>query len=244
MHDPDLVQVVKDRSAVTFMGPSATPQQALNASLANCLFHCWSGLSKLEDENLLSAFRVMKSSIDVCHSITSLLVFITHSQKLRSAYDQLVEPILTAMRRELGAIIARLHRIDFGKSADSMAGGGSSFYMKDLAEKLSFIKSEILSKYSVGEDGRAWYVYSLTWTNVCSLTDRRMISIVQYVIRTFVLHVSIAKPLGESGKLQLTSDMTELEFALSAFMVENSQNKRGDSLDTVGDDYRSLRAMR
>lgn len=66
----------------------------------------------------------------------------------------------------------------------------------------------------------------------------------KYVIKTFVLHASIAKPLGETGKLQLTSDMTELEFALSAFMTDKSQNKRGANWDAVGDDYRALRAMR
>lgn len=72
----------------------------------------------------------------------------------------------------------------------------------------------------------------------------RVVSIVQFVIRTFVLHVSIAKPLGESGKLQLTTDMAELEFALNGFMAEGP-NKRGGNLETlVGDDYRVLRAMR
>ena len=59
-----------------------------------------------------------------------------------------------------------------------------------------------------------------------------------------MLHVSIARPLGEGGKLQLTSDMTELEFALSAFMVENSQGKWSSDLETIGDDYRALRALR
>ena len=34
------------------------------------------------------------------------------------------------------------------------------------------------------------------------------------------MHVTIARPLGESGKLTLTNDMTELEFALDAFMRE------------------------
>ena len=63
-------------------------------------------------------------------------------------------------------------------------------------------------------------------------------------MRTFVLHISIAKPLGESGKLQLTRDMTELEFALSAFLVEGTQSKRGGNLETVGDGYKVLRAMR
>jgi hypothetical protein len=67
---------------------------------------------------------------------------------------------------------------------------------------------------------------------------------VKFVIRTFVLHVSIAKPLGESGKLQLTSDMTELEFALGAFMGENAQSKSSGNLESVGEDYRALRAMR
>ena len=69
-------------------------------------------------------------------------------------------------------------------------------------------------------------------------------SIVRSVIRTFVLHVSIAKPLGESGKLQLTSDMTDLEFALNAFMMDHPQSKRGGNLESVGDEYRILRAMR
>jgi hypothetical protein len=70
----------------------------------------------------------------------------------------------------------------------------------------------------------------------------RTTSIAKYVLRTFVNHVSIAKPLGESGKLQLTSDMTELEFALSAFMADHGKNAA--RLDVIGDDYRALRALR
>jgi conserved oligomeric Golgi complex subunit 5 len=75
-------------------------------------------------------------------------------------------------------------------------------------------------------------------------------SIAKYVIKTFLLHASIAKPLGETGKLQLTSDMTEFEFALSAFMADRpqqqqqQQRKRGVDWDRVGDEYRALRAMR
>jgi hypothetical protein len=127
----------------------------------------------------------------------------------------------------------------------SNIGGGSSLYMKDLVEKLAFIKAEVLSKFTVGEEGRIWYVSIII---VISLNDSvdgpRVIDIVRFVIRTFVLHVSIAKPLGESGKLQLTSDMAELEFALSAFLVDNPQSKRGGNLETVGEEYRILRAMR
>lgn len=71
-----------------------------------------------------------------------------------------------------------------------------------------------------------------------------MSSIVKYVIRVFVLHISIASPLGESGKLQMASDMTGLEFALNAFIIDNTQNKRGNHLEAIGEEYRALRAMR
>ncbi|KAJ7209565.1 Golgi transport complex subunit 5-domain-containing protein [Mycena pura] len=202
--------VSRDRSAVTLMGPSATPQQVVNGSLASCLYHCWSRLARLGDEHAESVVAVVDPSIKNIHQ----------------AYQRLVDPILLAIRRELGAIIARLHRIDLSKPADPMAGmSGASLYMKDLVEKLAFIKAEVLSKFNVGDAGREW-----------------VLSVVKFVIRTFVLHVSIAKPLGESGKLQLTSDMTDLEFALSAFLGEGPQ--RAGSLESVGDDYRTLRAMR
>lgn len=72
----------------------------------------------------------------------------------------------------------------------------------------------------------------------------RVTSIVKYVIKTFLLHVSIVKPLGESGKLQLTSDMTEVEFALNAFMVDAPQSKGTEGLETIGSEYKALRAMR
>lgn len=78
---------------------------------------------------------------------------------MHQAYERLMEPIMTAVRRELGAAIAKLHRMDFDKTMDPMSGmGGASFYMKDLVEKLAFIKNEIISQYSIGEAKRAWFV--------------------------------------------------------------------------------------
>lgn len=55
-------------------------------------------------------------------------------------------------------IVAGMHRIDFGKSVDPLAGmGRSSLYTKELTEKLGFFKSEILSKYGVGDVSKSWY---------------------------------------------------------------------------------------
>lgn len=73
------------------------------------------------------------------------------------AYQRIVDPLLIAIRRELSAIIGKLHKLDLGKAPDPSAGlGGPSTYMKDLVEKLTFIKSEVLSKFNVGEASREW----------------------------------------------------------------------------------------
>ncbi|KAI0675086.1 Golgi transport complex subunit 5-domain-containing protein [Trametes maxima] len=205
--------ITRDRAATSLIGPVATPQQILNGSVATCLYHSWTRLGKLREEYP-----------DIVTSILQPVI-----SKLHGAFDRVVDPVLSSIRRELGAIIAKLHRMNFNDSIDPMTamGGGPSPYMKDLIEKLTFVKNEVLAQYNVPEVSRQW-----------------VLSIVRFVIKTFVLHASIAKPLGESGKLQLTSDMTELEFGLSAFMSDKTQGKRGTDWDAVGDDYRALRGMR
>ncbi|KAF9245062.1 Golgi transport complex subunit 5-domain-containing protein [Melanogaster broomeanus] len=147
--------------------------------------------------------------------------------KIRAVYDQVVDPLLTAIKRELAAIVARLHRLDLQRVIDPMAGmAGTSLYMKDLVDKLNFVKTGILSNFAPE--------VTRTWTP----------TIVKFVIRIFVLHASIAKPLGEGGKLQLTTDMAELEFSLNAFLADGPQNKRGGNLENLGEEYKILRAMR
>jgi len=148
-----------------------------------------------------------------------------------------------AIQREISAILAKLHRIDFGQQGGGMAGG-SSLCLRELSEKLLFIKNEILDSYDIGEAGREWYAHSYVGCFGVTHQVFRVKSIVKFTIRNFLLHISIAKPLSEGGKLQMTSDMTELEFALNQFMAQKNQPKRGGNLQTVGEEYLALRAMR
>ncbi|KAI0062836.1 hypothetical protein BV25DRAFT_1824872 [Artomyces pyxidatus] len=203
--------VMRDRSALSLAGPVATSQLIQNASLATFLYHCWTRLQRLDDEY----------SDDVCGIIRPAV------KDMHNVYERIVDPMLGVIKVELNAILARLHR-DSAKAVDPMTGmGGSSPYIKDIVDKLTFIKTEVFSRFNIEGVTREW-----------------TLSVVRHVLKTFVLHVSIVKPLDESRKLHLTSDMTELEFALSAFLIENPQSKRGGNLDTVGEDYRALRAMR
>ena len=64
-----------------------------------------------------------------------------------------------AIRREMGAIIARLHRVDLGKGTDAAGLGGPSNYVRDLVEKLAFVKNELYANYTVGDVSREWYVH-------------------------------------------------------------------------------------
>ena len=52
--------------------------------------------------------------------------------------------------------------------------------------------------------------------------------------------------MGESGKLKLTGDMTELEMGLSSFLTTGQvQGVRGGvKLERLGDEYLALRAFR
>ncbi len=128
--------VIADRSATSLVGPTVTPQIALNASLGSCLFHCWHRLNRLDGEYHESVASIIEPNI----------------QNLKIAFEKISEPLLLAIRRDLSAIVTRLHRVDFTKPGI----GGPSAYMKDLVDKLGFVRNEVLSRFQVGELGRTW----------------------------------------------------------------------------------------
>ena len=83
-------------------------------------------------------------------------------QDLREEFDSVIDDLMTSIRRDLGSTIARLHRIDFGKAVGTQPGlGGSSLYIKDLVDKLNYIKTEILSRFNIGDAGKDWRVFAL-----------------------------------------------------------------------------------
>jgi conserved oligomeric Golgi complex subunit 5 len=60
--------VSRDRSANSLIGPSATPQLAVNASLVTCAYACWSRLHKLEDEYPETVYNIIRKDVDVGYS--------------------------------------------------------------------------------------------------------------------------------------------------------------------------------
>lgn len=120
--------------------------------------------------------------------------------------------------------------------------------MQDLIDKLAYVKAELLGQMSMGEAMREWLVLSFRdYAGLCCTElISRVLQLAGYTIRAFLLHASIARPLGESGKLKLTSDMTELEMCLASLLTTGQiQGQRGGTkLEKIGDDYLALRAFR
>lgn len=109
---------------------------------------------------------------------TQYLMTCAATQKIDQAYQHITQPVLSAIRKDLSAIIARLHRVDLGKPMDAHGamGGGASTYMRDLVEKLAFIRTEILGNFNVGDASREWCVSTHRETRRKGLTRGRQVS--------------------------------------------------------------------
>jgi hypothetical protein len=77
---------------------------------------------------------------------------------VEATYHHVIDSIMSAIRLDLSSIISRVHRVDLAGGADAMTRGmgGPSGFMKELTDKLTFIRVELLSKYNIGDLGQEW----------------------------------------------------------------------------------------
>ncbi|WWC66324.1 uncharacterized protein I206_100225 [Kwoniella pini CBS 10737] len=207
--------LVKDFTATSLIGPNATPAQIVNSQLVGCLYHCWLNVQYVQQDFVGKVWETLSPAVI----------------SLEVTYRKITELLDTALQKEFLSILSRIHKVDFSKPMDpmTMGSGGGSPYMQDLVDKLSFVRSEILGRMSLGDFMKDWVV-----------------QLSKYIIRTFLLHASIARPLGESGKLKLTGDMTELEMGIASLLnTGRVQGSRGGMrVEKIGEEYLALRSFR
>jgi conserved oligomeric Golgi complex subunit 5 len=74
-------------------------------------------------------------------------------------YERITEPLLATIKRELGSTIAKVHSANKTRGvANPMDIGDSSPYVKELVDKLNFIKKEVLARFNMEETTKEWYV--------------------------------------------------------------------------------------
>lgn len=59
------MQITRDRSAFSLIGPTATPQQVVNAQITTCIYQCWSRLEQLKEEHSDAVFAMLRPGIQV-----------------------------------------------------------------------------------------------------------------------------------------------------------------------------------
>lgn len=75
---------------------------------------------------------------------------------MNDLFDGIVNPLLAAIKRELGAIVAKIHQSNSVPPPDPMSMGASSPYLKELIEKLEFVTREVLARFDVEGASREW----------------------------------------------------------------------------------------
>jgi len=93
-----------------------------------------------------------------------------------------------------------------------------SGYMREMQSFTARIHAQHLSKYHCSEE---------VSVELQDVTVR--------VLELFVRHVCILRPLGEGGKMRITTDMAQIELALAPFCSK---------LAELGRPYKMLRALR
>jgi conserved oligomeric Golgi complex subunit 5 len=87
-------------------------------------------------------------------------------KKIKDTFESITQPIMSGLRRDLGAIISRMHKLDFGKGLDeSISIDGTNMYMKNLSERLVFIRNDVLLPINTGDTNKERYVQRFDpWT--------------------------------------------------------------------------------
>lgn len=176
---------------------------------------------------------------DVHARVTSMLVGLPSaaievlSPSLGSLYgvaSDCITALFKAMQERLESCILQIHEQNFATDdMDAGMGNGCSKYMKDVQKSIMHFRSEFLSKLLAGSTSA---VTPLSGESISAGLARKLAS---RVLLFWVRHAAMVRPLSESGKLQLISDMAELELVVgqSLFPVEQ-----------LGAPYRAFRAFK
>lgn len=116
----------------------------------------------------------------------------------------------------------------------------TSKYVGELARIMTHVENEVIARLLCKSDLKLWYglwcISSHILPLICVL---RITAFTSRLLLVFLRHASFVRPLGESGKLQLTKDLAQIEFALGP-LIDAVGLKTSD----LGMPFQALRAFR
>eukprot|EP01117_Protostelium_nocturnum_P020411 TRINITY_DN9165_c0_g1_i2.p1 TRINITY_DN9165_c0_g1~~TRINITY_DN9165_c0_g1_i2.p1 ORF type:complete len:748 (-),score=194.71 TRINITY_DN9165_c0_g1_i2:48-2291(-) len=134
----------------------------------------------------------------------------------QSAFS-IINPLFSKLTNHLEQSILAIHKEDFDDSSVSKQVQTCSPYIKNIQTQIYNVYTHYISKLTNG----VWLKQKLNQLG-------------QRLLKYFLRHATLIRPLGESGKLKLTADMAQFELAVATIQP----------LNTLGSAYQELRALR
>ena len=136
-----------------------------------------------------------------------------------------LNPVIRATNRKISGVLAKIHQGVYIETSQASEGEFPAFVQKHLPDLFETIASSILSKFP---PEYAAYMSS---------------SIAAFTINCFISNAVIIRPFGETARLHVTQDVSDLELVLEQFVAKpNGSLTLHDVAD--GKPYAELRAMR
>jgi hypothetical protein len=143
----------------------------------------------------------------------------------RMAKTTVLKPIIRALNRRIGSVLAKIHHGVYIDSPNIVDGEFPAFIQKHFSDIFDSIAANVLSKFP---PEYASYMAS---------------KIASYTIYAFISNATLIRPFGETARLHVTQDVSDLELVLEQFVA-----KHGGSLTLhdigEGKPYAELRAVR
>jgi hypothetical protein len=200
---------VTGREAVQVSGPPNSAQLR-NIAIANSL----SAFSTLVTQHILSLTSLPPSA---SHIISSAL------EGTRVQMCLVVSLFVGEVRRVMEEMVVSMHQENFGSEVKAVSVSSTpdlpcSGYMRELQSFTARIHTQHISLYHcTGE------------------VEKRLHRVCERVMELFVRHVCLLRPLREGGKMRITTDMAQIELALTPFCQKPAE---------LGRPYRMLRSLR
>ncbi|KAH9822164.1 hypothetical protein DFH28DRAFT_882310 [Melampsora americana] len=171
-------------------------EQQSNSVLGFNLFN-GSQFSNIETCNLISNLMDSLNNLIIEYSTTnpeisdSLSSIVNQSKAIQT---KILNPIINSIKREYSLLIGKMHLSNHNQSKPS------NTYTKELIQRINIIKTEILHQIQ---------------------TDQVIHQTINYLIDCFLFHLSLKSELNERCKLNLTSEISEIEFNLTQLIEED-----------------------
>lgn len=217
----------KDESAFSMTTPQPSQSQACNISVGCTLKQL---LVSLADIDALELSETRQAVTEWQQKISEIV------QK------SLLEPLLTSFRYDLTTILGRVHRFRLNRPALALRSdtinADASVYMHEFCARTTYFRTRLLPYYTTPLSPIHWYVFFL-------LTSRAS-DFVALALSTFIIHATLLRLPSDSDKLQIVTDMTTLELAMSQLLSDASRQTRHKplSLHDCGVPFQAVRSFR